>query len=171
MESDRDIALNFLPLAEKDFSFKVFRKSCTEGEKKPDLEYNYAKLPRNASQGQEKLPYWVVFKQRDGFDEFICRSDFDWKLTKRFLLYALKINSPRVKEYQQETKFRRFVSFVLREYSEGNEIIWLEPYYLASKKSFGFLIDFEFKTNPHIPFSRRIQVLSLSLVSGAKPKK
>lgn len=171
MDSNRNIALNFLPLAEKDFTFKVYRRSRIEGEKKPDPEYNFAKLPIDAIPEQEKLPYWVVFKKAKGFEEFNCHSDFDWKLTKRFLLYALKLNSSRANEYQQEQKFRKFVSFVLREYSEGKETIWLEPYYLQPEKTFGFLIDFEFKTNPHVPFSKRIQVLSLSLDKSFRSNK
>jgi hypothetical protein len=51
----------------------------------------------------------------------------------------------------------------MAEHSEGSEQLEIQPYYLRETRQFGCLVDFHFKKKDGVPFSRRIQQLSLSL--------
>ena len=51
----------------------------------------------------------------------------------------------------------------MKHHNEGDQIVWLEPYFLKSDGKYGFLADFKFDTASDETFSRRIQQLSLSL--------
>jgi hypothetical protein len=59
--------------------------------------------------------------------------------------------------------FQRAVSIVIKRTAHGNQEIWLEPYFLAAKGQYGFLIDFHFWKKPDATSFREIQRLSLGL--------
>lgn len=166
------IRLNFLPLTTQDFEFRVYRKEYkgeSRDESPEDLYIN--SLPIDPSGAPKKdsnrKNFWISFEPRDEFQEFICRQDYNCKLTQHFLFHLLlqKIKSPsKENEYLLPHKiFRKVIFFILKEHSQGKETVWLEPYYLQPARKFGFLIDFKFRKNPDAGFSRIVQQLSLSL--------
>lgn len=163
----QDISINFLPLTVQEFSFVIYRKPRGQNEKKPSEDLLGAWLPQSSIQKtndlQNKSPFWISFEKRTNFEEYTCQEDFDWTLTKRYLHHLLLANASRVSQHKAEDKFRRYITFVIKKHPEGNETIWLEPYYLQEKNLFGFLIDFKFKMFESVPFSKKIQMLSLSL--------
>ena len=167
MDAENKIALNFIAFDNQSFSFKVYRKSRQSGEKNLNLDFYGAKLPLDLSGDLEddtnKGLFWVVFEPREGFEEFICRKEYDWNLTKKYLLQRLNQNALLLMQLNSKEVFRERISFVIRHYPEGDETIWLEPYYLLEEGTFGILIDFEFRKNQEELFSRKVQVLSLSL--------
>ena len=55
------------------------------------------------------------------------------------------------------------INLIMAVYSEGNEQLEIQPYFLRETKRLGCLVDFHFKLKERVPFSRRIQQLSLSL--------
>ena len=128
----------------------------------PQLRVCQARLPLNNEDEQNRTLFWIVFEPQENFEEFTCKADYDWNLTKKFLLLKIKENSSQLTSETREI-FRERVSFIIRQHGEGDEIIWLEPYYLHETKAFGLLIDFEFRKNTNVLFSKKGQVLSLSL--------
>jgi hypothetical protein len=55
------------------------------------------------------------------------------------------------------------VRFIKATYTEGQELLVVQPYLLRALGHFGFLVDFHFRLGEDVPFTRRVQQLSLSL--------
>ena len=172
MSSNKLIALNFLPLTTQDFSFVIYRKKY-KGEKSIGAYADCLRknLPFDSSidinARANRADYWISFTQMEGFEQFICKQDYNHWLTLDYVFRSLKkkckANLPDLDYVLPEKNLRRFITFVLKSHKEGKETVWLEPYYLKSARQFGFLIDFEFKKYQSEPFSRKVQQLSLSL--------
>ena len=172
LPSDYSIALNYLPLTQQDFSFSIYRK-ISHGEKKEEMPeecYEYT-LPvedstRNYEQ-KERNKYWILFEQEEEFTAFNVNCLDNRFLTERFLFQCLRNKveySLQREQFNIENGFRKRIEFIIKEHTGlGSETVWIEPYYLGSNKSFGFLVDFRFKKDHNASFSRKIQQLSLSL--------
>lgn len=164
-----DIALNFMPLAEQHFKFEVYRKE-NKGERKDQIgEGVYSNtLPLFPDNLNHRTGYWIFFEEKEDFEEFICLPHYNHKLTLHYLYYCL-INQIR-KELDPksfiipEKSFRKIIYLILKEHTKGKECLLLSPYYLASTKQFGFIVDFKFlKSEEEVKFDREVQQLSLSL--------
>lgn len=164
-----DILLNFIPLKEQNFEFIIYRKE-NEGENKSqfkDVIY-FNTLPIDDNNLDKRKSYWISFNQIDGFDKFVCKSNYNTKLTLHYLYCSLigKIvdNFKKDEEYLiPNKKIGKLVCLILKKHDEGKECLLLSPYYLSSLKKFGFLINFNFLKEKNVPFNRKIQQLSLSL--------
>jgi hypothetical protein len=167
------IALNFIPLLEQEFSFNVFRREYQAGEKREGdfLNAQRRSLPidpfKDINDSNNRCDYWASFIPKRGFEPFTCEQDFNHHLTTSFLYQLLekkcKESIDRANYRLQEGDFRHTISFILERYPEGSEVMVVEPYYLSAERSFGFLLDFEFRKNPGYSFNKKIQQLSLSL--------
>ncbi len=156
------IKLNFFALAEQDISFTVYRQEYQNQQKQPG--YYRSKLP--ISDGNEYSDYWVSFQQKDSFESYRCSSNDNPYLTIDLIweTFLAKLReSLDVSDYMINQKFSRSVSLIINKHKEGNEVINIEPYYFKEEKKFGFLVDFRFKSNHDITFTKKIQQLSLSL--------
>jgi hypothetical protein len=162
-----DILLNFIPLAEQDFKFKVYRRE-NKGERKEQIGVGaYSNtLPLNHNNLDERTGYWIFFEEKEGFEEFICYPYYNHKLTQHYLYYCLANKFKRNLDHKSiipKKSFRKIVYLILDEHPEGKECLLLSPYYLSLTKQFGFIVDFKFLKSPDVEFNRRIQQLSLSL--------
>lgn len=169
MDETNNIALNFSPLKLSEFSFKLYRRKRENDDKKPDDANIFgSRLP--ATEGKEDYdPYWVSFMKFENSEEYKVHQSINHNLTKSYLLFAVKSHvTEKLKNDQfhldSRTKYKR-IYFILQLHKEGKEAIWIEPYYLKKTEQFGFLIDFHFFKDEHSPFSRKQQILSLSLNS------
>ena len=169
MNETNNIALNFSPLKLNEFTFKLYRRKRENDEKKPDnVNIFGSRLP--ASEGKEDYdPYWVSFLNFENSEEYKVHQSINHNLTKSYLLFAVKnYVTENLKNDQfyldSRTKYNR-IYFILQLHKEGKEAIWIQPYYLKKTRQFGFLIDFHFFKDEHSPFSRKQQILSLSLNS------
>lgn len=169
--NNKSIALNFLPVKSDNFSFTVYRKKFA-GEKKEDLSGGFAltrnSLPIMSGNSDMRNEYWISFEPKNGFEKFESKPEYNNKLTQKWLFFLLtkkleKLGADAKLKYEKREEFRKRLFFILEKYKEGNQTIWIEPYYLKSAKKFGFLIDFKFNKNPDALFTRKIQQLSLSL--------
>jgi hypothetical protein len=80
----------------------------------------------------------------------------------------LKLNCQKnlaPEQFDIKDEFYKRIYFFLdkNKYDEGNQTVWLEPYYLKRMRRFGFLVDFKFQKNPDIKPSQKILQFSLSL--------
>lgn len=168
-----NILLNFIPLKEQEFEFTIYRKE-NKGEKKEQFEDNiYSNtLPINRNDLDLRTGYWISFEQKMDFEEFICKPEYNNKLTLHYL-YDCLVKKIKAQFNDNEViipqkAFRKIIYIILKKHNEGKECLLISPYYLSSEKKFGFLIDFKFLKEKNIQFNRKIQKLSLSLDKNFK---
>jgi len=173
MQSRNIVALNLFPLEQQHFSFVVYRQPYKQ-ETEPTLDkddYLRSKLPmedHSVDYAANYGDYWVSFEPVQGADEYVCSSTANQFVTGAYL-HRLLLRTCRGKLQQGEYRLderpfrKRRIEFVLRDYPEGQEIVWLEPYFLKAQQIFGFLADFEFHAVSRSINVRRVQQLSLSL--------
>lgn len=163
--NNRAIKLNFFPLSNQTIHFKAYRQEYQKQEKQPG--YYRAKLPQSAGSTDNYKEYWVTFDEQDGFESFDCTQNDNLFLTLNLIreVFFKKVRSslPESKYFLHNDGFDKNVSLTLSEFPEGKEVINVEPYFLRSKGLYGFLVDFRFRKNHDIPFSKKVQQLSLSL--------
>jgi len=161
------ILLNFISLTKQDFEFIIYRKE-NKGEKKEDvgnhIYFNTLPFKENF---EERKNYWISFSQKEGFEKFVCKPEYNIKVAEHYLYYCLM---KQVKEKLDggdylipKNKFRKLIYLILKNHPEGNECLLVSPYYLKSDKKLGFLIDFKFIKEREQEFNRKVQQLSLSL--------
>jgi hypothetical protein len=164
-----NIRLNILPVLERSFSFTVFRKLRPDVlPDRVDGVFLYT-LPV-ARDGNAIETYLVSFLELEGFHEFQAHSSHSIGLTKHFLTFALE-TTLKSKAIGHETVRRladERTEFIINEYPEGRQIISLSPYYFEEQKLYGFIIDFRFARNRGVPFTKKTQILSLSLDSAGR---
>jgi len=164
------IKLNFLELSLQNFSFSVYRKSYQE-EDICDTVFRY-RLPISV-ENTEYADFSISFSQRENFELFICKEIYNPSLTEHYLFHLLlnKIVNQNL-DYKKGKKFYdKNIDIITQKHQKGNEIISLMPYYLKSRKLFGFLVDFQFKVNSGYTLDKEILRLSLSLDSYNRSNK
>ena len=168
-----NIRLNILPIYNKNFSFKVYRKLKEDDDIREENTYLY-NLPKE-ERSKEYKSYWVSFSSKDDFEEFNVSSEDVIGLSKKYLFNQLVEtvqNNECPFEYNIKRKFTEdYLDFTIESYSEGNRIICLSPYYLEEQKIYGFIIDFRFSKNEQTPFNKEVQILSLSLDKQGRSNK
>ncbi|NJN13459.1 MAG: hypothetical protein HC815_38350 [Richelia sp. RM1_1_1] len=174
LNPDYFVALNFLALTEQEFKFTVYRKLCDEPKQKGNSEWHRYSLPIesgvNSNEPNARAKYWISLIPEESFEKFCCHCQ-DNRFLSQYVLHKALENRLTATNLQYEIltkRFERAVRFRLKEHREGYEVIRLEPYYLSVANRFGFLIEFEFKRRESIPFTKKIQRLSLSLDDNYK---
>jgi hypothetical protein len=165
---DYTIALNFLSVEEEIPDFTVFRKPRLNPQEACPLEGVRAySLPIDRDDASRRASYWIGLDQLEGYEEFTVSNSFNRQLVLWILFRSLarqcsqKLASD---SYLIPPKsFRKEIQFQMRAHPEGHEQLILQAYYLRAAQGFGFLSDFHFRKANAIPFSRRVQQLSLSL--------
>ncbi|MBI4661802.1 MAG: piwi domain protein [Verrucomicrobia bacterium] len=163
-----ELHLNLLVVKGDVPPFTIYRKSREVNERaNPHAGVFAYDLPVESADLSVRGEYLVRLAPQAGYTACSLPAAAKIDLTRRVLFEALKAKCSqvfKVGEYSvPEDTFHREFSFILARHHEGNEVIVLQPYYLGATKQFGFLVDFHFDLNPGVPFSRRIQQLSLSL--------
>ena len=164
------IKLNFLELSLQNFSFPVYRKIYEDGDKS-DTVFRY-RLPISV-ESAEYTEFSVSFTQIENFELFCCKENYNTSLTEYYLFRLLlnKVDNQNL-DYKKGKKFYdKNIDIITQKHQKGNEIISLMPYYLKSKKLFGFLIDFQFKVNSGYTLDKEVLRLSLSLDSYNRSNK
>jgi len=167
---DKQINFSFIPISINDFTFYIYRKNPDE-HKKNDGEYIY-RLPFSKELTHITDNYVVSFTEKDGFVRFECQSLYNVSLTKKWLINLLVSKVKFVfnsNQYMIGSRFIPNISFIINSFQEGNQIVTVEPYFLESKREFGFLLEFRFKSNKGFEKTQREKILSLSIKpSGEK---
>ena len=166
------IALNFFPLSSDQFKFTLYRLPFEEGEK-PRAGDEKA-VRRTLEVAGERRPYWTLFQQIEGSTEVRC-SPFDNTYATLAALKAALVESCRNNlepdAFSILGGFRPRVEITTSPYSEGKQVISIEPYFLRSRGKFGFLADFRFHPKEEHRGTRRALQLSLSLDRNGHPNR
>jgi hypothetical protein len=173
MRPDYNIHLNFLPVGEDIFNITSYRRLCTSPtEQRPELNASAYKLPAESVDETAWQRFWVLPGPAEGFEKFKFQSTWNLDLTRRVLFQGLKKSVEsrlNPSEYRiWEGGFIQEVSFIMHTRPEGEELLVVQPYSLKALRQTGFLVDFHFKLNKNVPFSRKIQQFSLSLDKNLK---
>jgi hypothetical protein len=166
MSNDYRLHLNFLPVVGDIPPFTVYRKLRVTSEPRPDREtacYSFAK----GSDRDDRADFWVKANPTDGYELYVARAEENNALTRWALSLALK-DSIRSKVpdgdfFIPEKGFIDEVALFMKRHPEGHEELVVQPYRLGETQQFGCLADFHFRKKDGVPFSRRIQQLSLML--------
>jgi hypothetical protein len=166
MQNDYRLHLNFLPVVGDIPSFKIYRKPRAGSEARADREASSYSFPKGLDR-DDRADFWVKVAPSDGYEPYIARGDENNALTRWALSHALKdsIRSRlRADEYFiPEKGFLDEVALFMKRHPEGHEELVVQPYHLGETHQFGCLADFHFRKKDGVPFSRRIQQLSLML--------
>ncbi len=172
--TDYRIQLSFLPLAQSDFDFLIYRRPLSGGEQSvpntrwlPEEEHP---LEHDRQGHPLRSRFAVAFEPQLGFTEYRCFSWIEPSLTDDVLFRALKrrCEADDLKSHilTRNNRFSRKVEFVIAHHAEGDQVMWLRPYGLKATGQFGFLIDFAFHSRNDKQLTSRVLELSLSLKRG-----
>jgi len=179
MANKSHIALNFLPLETQQFDFTVYRRKSVPGETRLGSTHERL-LPISGDcenyREAEKARYWVSYEPREGFEEFNYSSQTDFHLTENYLFHLLEVSSRSLldSDYilpeRKPSGFRFLeIKYVLKHQPNNRrELVWLEPYYLWSKREFGFLVDYSLDVPGDEKFTKRDLELSLTHKNGRR---
>ena len=142
----------------------MWRRLQPEGLAKPEDALCYT-LPKKAD-AETRASYLIALRPEQGFDEWKFFPEQNRQFALRYLyellLAATKDNCP-AGSYEIKDGFQRAIAYTLKHTPVGQQVVWLETYYHAATKEYGFLIDFHFNKSDDVPFSRDVQRLSLGL--------
>ncbi|MCI0537254.1 MAG: hypothetical protein L0Z50_18730 [Verrucomicrobiales bacterium] len=162
------IHVNFLSLVGDPPPFTVYRRQRIQAdEARPNNDCMAHSLPLAPENLEARANYWVSFSALESFEPFKAQPAFNRDLARHMLFLAMQ-NAAQAAQSSAEVivpkrGFLDEIQFVTAQHSEGQELIVVQPYYLRAVDRFGFLVDFHFRLAVGVPFSRRVQQLSLSL--------
>lgn len=175
MSSRQSIFLSFFPLDNQEFQIVAYRRQGHPAEKRaenPGLSKHSLPIDTTSDDSDaERDDYWVSLEFHDDLDKVVCSPHHNRNLTYQYLYTLLAkrcSHSLQCHEYllpERESFRNRRIEFIMQSHKEGNQVVWLEPYFLVKKRQFGFLVDFDFSAPPFTRSNRTLQRLSLGLDS------
>jgi hypothetical protein len=148
--------------------FEIYRRKCASPqEQRPLADASAHKLPGIAADEEQWQSYWVLLEPCEGFEAFEFKPEWNADITRRIIFACLRrsIESQlRPTEYRfPDNNFIQEASLTMETYPDGVEELVVQPYSLKATRQTGFVVDFHFRLGKNVPFSRKIQQLSLSL--------
>jgi hypothetical protein len=167
-KDDYLIHLNFLPVEMSASPCTIYRRLCASAqEERPSALATAHRLPVLSPTEVEWQSYWVLHEPAEGFAPFDYQASWSADVSRRILFECLRRSVTASLSPQQyrfpENNFIQEVSLIMANHPEGNEALVIQPYFLKASRQIGLLVDFHFDLGRDVPFSRRIQQLSLSL--------
>ena len=161
----RGVALNFFPLATDQFTITLYCLPFVEGERpKSGDEEAVRRYLKIDGEGDS---YWTFFQQPpEGGTKVVCEPFDNVYVTIDALRLALIQSCENNLDsdcFRVVEGFRRHVEVITGKFSEGSQVVSLEPYFLRSRHQFGFLADFRFHPTKEHHGTRRVLQLSLSI--------
>ncbi len=165
---DYKIHLNFLSVEMKSARCVVFRRPrASAQEDRPSPQATAQRLPSVERSSGDWNSFWILTEPADGFEPFDYDPAWSPDLSRRILYDALKrsvLSSRRPDAYRFPVNpFIQEASLIMTKHAEGDELLVVQPYFLKASQKLGFLVDFHFSLRDGVPFSRKVQQLSLSL--------
>lgn len=164
------LKLNFLPVEDGLSEFVVYRKLRLPQDHRANDVFGFS-LPEDR-QSDIRRDFWVSLSPLDGFESFTASAFDNAHLTRRVLFSGLCESARQyLEDHQFELPSRSYfeeIAFNFDRHPEGVEQLHVQPYLLRQSKKFGWLLDYHFRKDDGIDFSRRVQQLSLSLDANYK---
>ena len=166
----RGVALNFFPLTTNQFTITLYCLPFVEGER-PKVGDEEA-IRRYIKIDGEGDYYWTFFQQPEEGIEVVCEpfdNIYGTIDALRLALIQSCENNLGSDCFHIIEGFRRHVEITTSKFSEGSQVVSLEPYLLRSSGQFGFLADLRFHPTEEHRGTRRALQLSLSLDRYGQP--
>ena len=165
------IDINFFPLLTQNFNFVVYIQKCTSDlQKCSDLKFETKRFNLAIENEDNREKYFVTLEAKANFIQKSINADHNIWLTLWYIFKQLCFNAMKQDvEIMIIDKYEKYIDVIIKSTNMGNEIISIVPKYLNGQ--YGFLINYHFRKNRNIQFTREIQKLSLSLDSSGKPNK
>ncbi|MYC62670.1 MAG: hypothetical protein F4X16_07515 [Caldilineaceae bacterium SB0661_bin_34] len=159
-----DIALNLFPVLTTDFSYTLYRHPYIE-QYRPTVGTEQA-IRRYLNIDGTSNHYWTTFTPSQNGTKTICKP-YDNIYATQAALHTALINKCEHSLSPSEfhvlgTRFPR-VEFVLAAYPEGEQVVSIDPYYLRSRRLFGFRAQFRFHPQEEHRYTPKALQLSLAL--------
>lgn len=158
------IALNFLPLETHEFSFSLFRSPYNDEEKPATSSGELAVMRKLPDEHDQYKKYWTTFGERPNAEKVDLNPEDNNYATVDVLRKSLVTRCEEVLDpakIRQVHGIRPHVEIIMHTHVEGDQVVSVEPYYLRSKRTFGFLLDFRF--HPKLEYRHTPRALQLSL--------
>ena len=167
-KNDYHLHLNFLPVEANGAQLVVYRRRrLSVQEERPYPEATAHMLPVADVGEGDWQSYWVMMEPADGFHLFRFLESCNADVMRRIAFECLRRsaqNQLNASEYRlPESPFIQEISFVMNRHAEGDEELVVQPYSLRITRQIGFLVDFHFRLGKNVPFTKKVQQLSLSL--------
>src|SRR5688500_10021819 len=130
----REIHLNFLPFKNQDLGLVIYRKKFEGNSTTEDV--SYYDLPNDSGENEK---YEVILEQRAGYEAFKLPPYFKTGLIARKIFNELS-NLPRFSPAKPSDPFNYRLYREIEKHPKGSKCIWVEPYFLKSKKLWGVQI-------------------------------
>ena len=166
------IALNFFPLTSHDFTFELYRSTYVAGQK-PSIDGEEAVCRRLEANGEWRQ-FWTAFQDFGDSTRIECEPFDNIYATLAALRKALVDSCEENLDpasFSVVGGFRPRVEITTERYDEGRQVMSVEPYFLHSRGTFGFLADFRFHPEEEHRGTRRSLQLSLSLDRNGYPNR
>lgn len=173
----QNVVLNFLPLAEQELSFVIYRSKFSGNDSIPmemENEVKKYQLPDDNDNRDVYADFLVRMDAADGFEPFTADIHMNYYLTLFYLHRRLQAKCKEVLQpntFSVEAHYRNKINFIIKRHQEGHEIVWLEPYHLSIKNQFGFLIGYNFHVAEGYTLNKSILQKSLSLGPDGRENK
>jgi hypothetical protein len=175
---DYKVAINFFRIFPQDFRFTVFRRlRHDEGQARQFSGAKFRRLPSHhnsqitePNKADEYRGYWVQYDDSESLESYECHSRTNLYLTLDYLFHLLKAKTSRLLEsdwkLDEKSKGLPRLLYVLQHHDVGDEVVWLQPYFLRHTREFGFLCDFKLDQPPYSKPTKRSLELSLATKNG-----
>jgi len=162
-----------VPLLIQHDVFTVYRKLVDDSSTTKYKGAYRAKLPVQNGADVAWALYDISFEKNSELEPFECKYNLNTNLTESYLFWVLcglLENNSTSYNYQlpKKSKYKELTFFV-SELSRGATIVQLQPYFLKSSRTFGFLLQHRFRLFENQEFDRVSQIESLSLDSSGRP--
>lgn len=169
--SSDQITLNFLRLRDQPLRFTVHRRRHVSHEQNESSESFIwiGMMPSVQHQDEGKYEQFdVKIEAFEGSAAYSFDSSSAVNLSKAIAFERIVANCEKnlgSGKFHVLRGYRRRVRLVLTHDEYGEQVLWLEPYFLKRMRSLGFLIGFEFVCSPDKRHDREVLRRSLSLDS------
>lgn len=168
MANKYQIRLNFIPV--KVPRFTVFRRRVTDlSERRTDNNVRRYRLPTGIEEAW--ADYWISVDAREGWEKYDCSAETNVHLSLWLLHRSLFGALVAVMGEGNVVAWEGIAPELHLQFDshpEGIELLVIQPYYLSRTHQIGFCANFRFEKKASVPFSRRVQQLSLSLTAQGR---
>jgi len=160
----RDILLNFLRFESQEFGVTIFRRKAEPGIFTDEFSYY------DFDEDGKNIKYEISNIEAEGFNPFQMPAYFNQGLVSKSIYNLLVDASENISGrfiLRPEKEYNRRIHFQVEEHLKGRKAVWIEPYYLKSKKTWGILIGFQFIINGDLINLGFKQDRDIQIASGA----
>jgi hypothetical protein len=141
----RAIRLNFLPFLHQDFSVPVYRREAQPG----NFNEEYSYYDFRDSNGVNKK-YELSNVKTDDFEEYLVPTYIYHDIVTKRVYEWLTEAASSLEGYflrRPNDKRNKRIHFKIEKHAKGDKCVWIEPYYLKNKQTWGVLVGFQFVVN------------------------